>query len=494
MNKFIKLLTLLSSLYAAQTFAIAANPNPIPGSQVGVAYLRPNDNKIYGQNFDTYMHPASTLKVVTGLSAILYLGHDYTYKTNLEISSGALDSKGKLSVDKNGILKGNVLIRFAGDPSFTGNHYRTLLRNLKNANVSKIAGDVIIDVSRFAGLSKGNGWSWDDAPICFTAPAGAAIINRNCVFAQLKPNGLGHVATPVVSSSNPITITSDAVGVEQRKYGGNCELQADLFQKNQYHITGCVPVLANNKPWPLSLAVTDPDQWAVDWTAYLLKELNIKYEDIKIAHSRQDGYSTYAMIESKSLSELTKYMLYKSNNLYADAIAKTVAYEYYKLPATYGRTSQAIRSILSKYASINLGNTYMVDGNGLSPHNLVTPHKMLEILQFINLNDDKIEFIKLLPVADESGTLHWRGSTRNPPLAKNVTAKTGTIQNVSNLMGFMKTKNGVRIPFVFYTNSISYDQKTRDLVKYHRIASPHLGYERYVLEKIYDEKIMGKDF
>ena len=226
----------------------------------------------------------------------------------------------------------------------------------------------------------------------------------------------------------------------------------------------------------------------------MLKELNIKYEDIKIAHSRQDGYSTYAMIESKSLSELTKYMLYKSNNLYADAIAKTVAYEYYKLPATYGRTSQAIRSILSKYASINLGNTYMVDGNGLSPHNLVTPHKMLEILQFINLNDDKIEFIKLLPVADESGTLHWRGSTRNPPLAKNVTAKTGTIQNVSNLMGFMKTKNGVRIPFVFYTNSISYDQKTRDLVKYHKIASPHLGYERYVLEKIYDEKIMGKDF
>ncbi|HAO91321.1 MAG TPA: D-alanyl-D-alanine carboxypeptidase/D-alanyl-D-alanine-endopeptidase [Succinivibrio sp.] len=199
-------------------------------------------------------------------------------------------------------------------------------------------------------------------------------------------------------------------------------------------------------------------------------------------------------MESKSLSELTKYMLHKSNNLYADAIAKTVAAEFYKLPATYHRTVNALRQVLNRYANINLGNTYLVDGNGLSPHNLVTPHKMLEILEFINKNDQKLDFIKLLPVADESGTLHWRASTRNPPLAKNVTAKTGTIQNVSNLMGFMHTKSGVRVPFVFYTNSISYDQKTRDLVKYHKIASPHLRYERYVLEQIYDEKVMGVDF
>ena len=186
--------------------------------------------------------------------------------------------------------------------------------------------------------------------------------------------------------------------------------------------------------------------------------------------------------------------LFNFSHLYADAIAKTLAAEYYKLPATYARTSNAIRSILSKYANISLGNAHIVDGSGLSSHNLVTPRQMLEVLQFINLNDDKIGFIKLLPVADVSGTLHWRASTKNPPLAKNVTAKTGTLANVSNLMGFMTTKSGKRIPFVMYTNAISFDQKTRDLVKYHRIASPHLGHERYILENIYNEKTMGQDF
>ena len=494
MKKYFKLLIASICLCTTSALAINADPNPVPGSQVGVAYLRPNDNKIYGQNIDTYMHPASTLKVVSTLAAILYLGHDYTFKTNLEVSANLVNAQGKTQVDKDGTLRGNVLVKFVGDPSFTAKSYRTLFATLTQLGVKRIAGDVIIDVSRFAGLSKGEGWSWNDLPICFTSPAGSAIINRNCVFAQLQPNGVGAVATPKISSASPIKITSDAIGVKQSNYGGNCELEADLYMKNQYHITGCVPVIGNNQPWPLSLSVSDPDQWAVDWTNLMLREKKITAQSIKIARAPQDGYQTIGYIESKPLSELVKYTLYRSNNLYADAIAKTVAAEYYKLPATYQRTTRAIRAVLQQYANINLGNTYLVDGNGLSPHNLVSPHKMLEILEFINLNDDKIKYIKLLPVADESGTLHWRASTKNPPLGKNVAAKTGTLQNVSNLMGFMRTKSGVRVPFVFYTNSISFDQRTRDLVKYHKIASPHLGYERYVLEQIFDEKVMGKDF
>ena len=183
-------------------------------------------------------------------------------------------------------------------------------------------------------MPRGQGWSWDDTPICFTAPAGSAIINRNCVFAQLQPQGIGNVATAKLNSASPIVLESDAIGVKQANYGGNCELQAQLYMKNQYHITGCVPVLGNNQPWPLSLAVSDPDQWAVDWTNIILKEKKIGFKRILLARSEQEGYQTVGSIESKSLSELTKYMLHKSNNLYADAIAKTVAAEFYKLPAT----------------------------------------------------------------------------------------------------------------------------------------------------------------
>ena len=205
-NNFIKFLAIPLFLYSSVSQAIVASPNPIPGSEVGVAYLKPNDNKIYGQNVDTFMHPASTLKVVSGLAAILYLGHDYTFKTTLEVAANNADTQGKVVTDQNGTLHGNVLIKFVGDPSFTTKSFRTLVNSLSKAGVKNVAGDIILDVSRFGGLSKGAGWSWDDTPVCFTAPAGSAIINRNCVFAQLQPQGLGNVATAKLNSASPIVL------------------------------------------------------------------------------------------------------------------------------------------------------------------------------------------------------------------------------------------------------------------------------------------------
>jgi len=235
MNKYLKILASALLIYSSSALALNASDKPIEGSQIGVAYLRPNSNQIYGHNIDTYMHPASTLKVLTGLAAILYLGHDYRFRTNLEIESSQVNSQGGIKVDANGTLHGNVLVKFVGDPSFTAQNYRTLLNTLSTAGVKSIAGDMIIDVSRFGGLSKGAGWSWSDLPICFTAPAGSAIINRNCVFAQLQPHGVGNIATPIVSKGSPITLKSDAIGVKQTSYGGNCELEADLYMKNHYH-------------------------------------------------------------------------------------------------------------------------------------------------------------------------------------------------------------------------------------------------------------------
>lgn len=52
-NNFIKFLAIPLFLYSSVSQAIVASPNPIPGSEIGVAYLKPNDNKIYGQNVDT---------------------------------------------------------------------------------------------------------------------------------------------------------------------------------------------------------------------------------------------------------------------------------------------------------------------------------------------------------------------------------------------------------------------------------------------------------
>lgn len=501
MNKLIKSALSLAlasfafvSLLNTTVIAAPAQPIPVAGTNMGIAYKLPGSNDVYGQNYDVYMHPASTQKVLTALAAFLYLGPDYQIRTALQLKNGAVNQQGAIQLTQDGTLEGGIIIRFSGDPTFTSTKYQQLLGMLKKAGVKKISGKVMLDMTHFAGRSRGQGWSWDDLPVCFTAPAAAAIINRNCAFAQLQPHGQGVAATPVIPAGSPISITSDAVGINASEYGGNCELEANLYIDNAYHITGCVPIQKDNKPWPLSLSVSDPEKWGVDWTAISLKSLGISHDGIEVLRSIPQGYFDYSYIDSPSMKELVRYMLYKSNNLYADAILKNVAYEYYKQPATYYRAIQALRSILQKYAKINLEDSYQVDGSGLSPHNLITPNQLLKVVEYINDNDATLHLLEVMPKAAKTGTLQWRGSVHQPPLADNVIAKTGTLTNISNLAGVITTKSGVRVPFVIFTNNISLPQRQREGVKYHRIASPTLGYERYVLEQIYNERVMGRDF
>lgn len=496
LTSFICATALLTTSLSAH--AIPATSTPLEGAQVGIAYKLPNSTKTYGKNNSLFFHPASTQKMVTALAAMLYLGGDYELVTKLEVQGKAIAKNNKLNVDSSGTLHSDVIVKFTGDPTLRVDHYQSLLAVLQKHGVRRINGNVILDVSRFGGPSRANGWSWDDLPSCFTAPSAPIILNRNCTFAQLKSDGPGTHAAPLVPSGVPIELYSDVIAVEESDYGGDCILEANLFIDNKYHLTGCIPASSNskkNKPWPLSLAISDAQRWGLDWTNMLLKRLNISVSgEVKISHTPESDTVTIAQRTSPKMRDLVEYMLQKSNNLYADAIAKNIAAEYFNLPATYYRANRAMRSILSQYAKIDLGSSYIVDGSGLSPHNLMSPDTMLEILEYINQHNDTLGIIELLPVSGKSGTLQWRASTFNEPLKEHVMAKTGTLQNVSNLAGFVITKNGNRVPFVMFTNSITYSERTRDLVKYRRSPSPHYSYERYIIENIYEEKAMGRDF
>ena len=263
-------------------------------------------------------------------------------------------------------------------------------------------------MSRFSGQSRANGWSWDDLPSCFTAPSAPIILNRNCTFAQLTSEGPGTHASPLIPAGIPIEIKSSVTAVDPNDYGGDCVLEANLFIDNKYHLTGCVPAsLKNNRPWPLSLAIYDAERWGIDWTEKIMNRLGIKVSGgIEISRTPESDTVTIAHRSSPKLKELVPCMLQKSNNLYADAIAKNVAAEYFDLPATYNRANRAMRSILNQKAHIDLGSTYIVDGSGLSPHNLMSPDKMLEILDYINQNNDTLGIIELLPVSGKSGTFY----------------------------------------------------------------------------------------
>ncbi len=70
-------------------------------------------------------------------------------------------------------------------------------------------------------------------------------------------------------------------------------------------------------------------------------------------------------------------MLKKSDNMIADTVFRTLGYEHFGIPGTWRAGSDAVRRVLRQKAGLDLGNNVVVDGSGLSGHNLLSPATMM---------------------------------------------------------------------------------------------------------------------
>ena len=148
-----------------------------------------NDNPLIDYHSQQMALPASTQKIITALAALLQLGSDYQFVTNFE-------TEGKIIGHR---LKGDLIVRFSGDPTLTRQQVRNMIAELKQLGIEQVEGDLIIDISAFAGQDKALGWVWNDMTQCFSAPPSAAIIDKNCFSATLhsgkKPGDIAYVHT-----------------------------------------------------------------------------------------------------------------------------------------------------------------------------------------------------------------------------------------------------------------------------------------------------------
>ena len=116
---------------------------------------------------------------------------------------------------------------------------------------------------------------------------------------------------------------------------------------------------------------------------------------------------------------------------------------------------------------------------------------LFDVLTYIKDHDSTLNLIAILPKSGLSGTLKYRPSVKGSQLKGAVIAKTGSLQNVSNLAGFIKSKNNKLIPFVILENSLTYPQDLREEINQLKKKSPHYEFEKSVITDIYNEKILS---
>ena len=122
-------------------------------SQVGLmVYDLTTDSVLFCYNHRQLMRPASTMKVVTAVTALDRLGGGYKFRTRL-CSSGKLEGR---------TLKGDLYCVGGMDPMFDNNDLKALVESVRAAGIDTIQGRLIADLSFKDADVLGEGWCWDD--------------------------------------------------------------------------------------------------------------------------------------------------------------------------------------------------------------------------------------------------------------------------------------------------------------------------------------------
>ncbi len=365
---------------------------------------------LFESNAEHLFVPASNSKLFTTALGLTRLGPDYKFHTTV-VGSGEPDAEGRIA--------GAVSLIGDGDPNLSGRElpYRVdsargdglraiedLAGQIVARGVRRIDGDIVGDDSAYVWEPYPDGWGQGDALWEYGAPVSALTINDNTFTLNLYPGDPARISIDpplefyqidnLVVSGNPKKIK---IG---REAGSR-----------QLRIWGTLPL----KDTGLSemLAIHDPALYAAVALRDALARRGVAIRgDAVVRHSLPGepvGPTTgfeLARLHSLPLLEDLRVTAKESQNLHAELILRAVA------RARRGMGSreaglQEMRMFL-KEAGIPASEYHLDDGSGLSRTSLLTPGAVVKLLRFMYHSPNRENWLSLLPVGGEDGTLRLR--------------------------------------------------------------------------------------
>jgi D-alanyl-D-alanine carboxypeptidase/D-alanyl-D-alanine-endopeptidase (penicillin-binding protein 4) len=172
---------------------------------------------------------------------------------------------------------------------------------------------------------------------------------------------------------------------------------------------------------------------------------------VNVSYGTADpGAPVLAAVQSQPVSALANYMVKESDNTLAEMLARHVSLAV-GLGGTAESLNQAIAGTLAS-RGLPLEEISLQDGSGLSNLNRVEPRYVARLLTEIYRSEGTLRSVREgLPVAGADGSLRDRFTGANASAAGRVFAKTGSIQGVRSLAGFVNAADGTDLAFAFFS-------------------------------------------
>jgi D-alanyl-D-alanine carboxypeptidase/D-alanyl-D-alanine-endopeptidase (penicillin-binding protein 4) len=393
------------------------------------------------------LNPASLMKLVTTLAALETLGPAHTWRTEVR-AAGPVE---------NGVLAGDLYLRGAGDPRLTYDRLWLLLRELRGRGLHEIRGDLVLDRSLFA-LPEHDAAAFDGKPLRpYNVGPDALLFNFATVHLTLVPQ-----AGAVRVLADPLPAGYEVVSrlrlVERPQCGEWREALEARLLPGQIVLSGDIPLVCGEKRWHLAGL---PNATLLHGTfARLWQELGGQFSG-KIREGAVPATAILlATTESPPLGEIVRDINKFSNNVMAQqlylalgAIPSMAAGNPRGTDGTVPLTPEMAETALRGWLAargLDFPELVIDNGAGLSRRSRISAASLARLLQAGWASPAMPEYLASLPIAASDGTL--KKKLNGNGAAGRAHLKTGSLEGVRGIAGYLLDRDGRRHVVVFMVN------------------------------------------
>ncbi|MGB0121408.1 MAG: D-alanyl-D-alanine carboxypeptidase/D-alanyl-D-alanine-endopeptidase [Solirubrobacterales bacterium] len=327
---------------------------------------------------------ASNTKIFTTAAALARLGEKHRFKTKVFATS---------EVGQNGVLKGSLYLKGAGDPSLGTKAFNKAYLAGQGTDIEKIANQV-----KAAGITKVTGRLFGDASV-FDSTRGVA------------DSGFG--TSPYIGPLSGLAFNAGYTSSSFSQFSSSPEKLATRTLVRELRKRGI----------------------------QIREEIAMRKTP---ASARKNLISRVRSQDMAWMARLTNLL---SNNFYAETLLKDLGAVVRKSGTT---RSGAI--VARRYAASLGADLDNIDGSGLTRGNIASPADVVKFLSRVRNKPFSESFLQSLPTAGVDGTLANRmGGTA---AVGNCHAKTGTLTGVSSLSGYCFNSSGRKFAFSILMNNV----------------------------------------
>lgn len=390
-------------------------------------------------NEEVPRNPASVAKLLPTLVALDVLGPAYTWKTEVYLVGELND----------GVLDGDLLLKGYGDPWLVTERVWQLLREVRQRGVRRITGDLLVDDSYF-DVPFHDPAEFDREPLrAYNVAPNALLMNFKVVRYYFEPDR--NSATVDIRVDPPL----ENLRVENklRVVPGRCRGYQRGITITPNHAVDHM-VMSGEFPsgcdsYEMGRTVLSHNQFAYGLFKIIWEESGGEFSGSYWNVIKPEHATPFFVFSSWPLADVITKVNKHSNNVMARQLLLTLGAEEFAVPGT----AEGGRLVVAKWLQdrqLDPTELMLDNGAGLSRQSRISAEILGEILRYAWKSPFMPEFLSSLSLSGLDGTLARR--FRDDPLTGKAHLKTGRLDHVAAIAGYLQARSGTRYTVVALQN------------------------------------------